>query len=474
MTLAAPSAWAAEVDIVPSLAVAEKWTDNVLSTATDREADFITSVSPGLTVQAKGAGLELGLAYAAGYDHYAARDDLDGWRHEGLGIGTAEVIENWLFLDARASVSEQNGSAVNAAVAGDRTAARNRLRLFTTSIGPSLRHAFGSEALAELSYRHDQTSATTVGEVADTAEPADSVGDRGRFMVRTGEGYANTQASYAAEAGRVDRGSQVFTHVSHLVRVGQKVEADVAVLGHVGHDRVDDPGIDGGKVSGVFGGGGLHWAPSKVTDVMAEAGVRYGGLDVQVLGTHAIDGVLTVAVSHRSGLETEEEAFADALDRVQRDEEGRFVDPFSRLAAAPTASPFARSNSVFRYRRTDLAANLKGDRDTATLAATLTTRRDLGRTAVGGGETSAAGVTLRLVHELREDLAATAQLGIDDIFRAPTAAEKGFAYRAGLDLGYQINPTTTALAGYRYVDTRPDQGASVRENMLSLAGRKAF
>jgi uncharacterized protein (PEP-CTERM system associated) len=464
---------AADITITPSIALDEKFTDNVLVTSSNRQTDFITSVNPGLKVEGKGAQLNFGLDYQPAYDHYATNNHLDGWRHEGLGVGKAELVKDWLFLDLRGAISEENANPIGPGASTDRTAPLNRLQVATYSIGPSLRHAFADQVLAQLSYRHDQVAYRNSGATAvQNTNAVDSVGDGGRFELRSGEAYSTTQGSYAVAADRVDRADMVFTHVAHTGRAEQSVTEGVALLGHLGHDRISDPKVDGDRFGGAFYGGGLHWVPGEGSDVVAEVGQRYDGLDVAALGTLKVGGATTLRLSQQTNLETEEQSLANSLDVVERDAEGRFVDPFSGLRAAPTSSPFTRSTSVFKQRRSDAALQY-GDADTqAVLSTGLVTRKSI--SAGAGGTTSAMLATLSVDRRVREDVTASLQLGVDDIYKGSLASERGRAVKGLLGMTYAVTPMTTARASYRYVHTQPDQGANVHENMISLGGRMKF
>lgn len=466
-TLLASPAIADDVVVTPSIQVEESWTDNALSTSSDRKADFVTSVSPGLSLAAKGARAGFAVDYTLSYDRYVDQTQLSGFRHEGLAQANVEPVEGLLFLDVRGALSEESVSAVGPQAAGDRTTALNRERIGTYSVTPSLRHRFGGALLAQASYSHDQTAYLSTGTDGSAPTP-DSTSDGGRLDLRSGEDFSTLSWGGVTEGGRVDSGGEVFRRLSQTVRLEYRLPADLGLRAHGGYDRLRDPVIDGEAVSGGFYGGGLHWVPAKGNEVSVEAGQRYGGLDVEALATWMPGAYTTLRAEHVTSVGTEQEDFIRALDAMERDEAGHFVDPFSGLAAMPTATPFSQSNAVFRQRRSTLAAEYNSERDKATLMASWITRRDLSLS--GTGDSSAATLLFALTHTLAEDLSATARLAGDRLM----GGDSGKVLRAGLDVDYQLAPQTTARAGWHWVDTLPDQGGAVRENMVSLGGRKSF
>jgi uncharacterized protein (PEP-CTERM system associated) len=484
MALLAAGLWtagpvfAADIVFAPSIGLEEKFTDNALATSSNRRADLITTITPELKLTGTGSGLSFGLDYQPGYDAYASQTQLNGWRHEGFAQGNAELVKNWLFLDVRGSASEENANPVGQAVSTDRTAPTNRIQVASYSVSPSLRHAFADQLLGELSYKHDQISYSNASQAqtgqtsATTTNATDSTGDGGRFDLRTGDAHWLTQGGYTADADRVARDGMVFTHLAHTGRIEQAVVPGIALLGHVGHDRVNDPDIDGQRYGGAFYGGGVHLVPGQESDLRAEVGHRYGGLEITALGKLKLGAFTKLNLSQQTNLQTEQQAFAESLDSAVRDAEGRFIDPFSDRQARPNSSPFTRSTAVFKQRRSDVALVYGDERDQLSLGGGQVTRESVSRSTPG--TTSARVVSASLDHRLREDLSTALLVGYEDIYYGTAATDTGRSVRAVWGLTYLVNPMTTVRAGYRYVGTQPDQGVSSHENMVSLGARMTF
>ncbi len=480
LTLTSQPALAGDVTVLPTLSGSESWTDNALSTSNTRKADFVTTVEPSVIVDGKGERLNFGVNYDVAYDAYADQTQLNGFRQNGFGDVRAELVPDWLFLDARGNMSEQTIAPVGVVTAGDRTAASNLVQVGSWSVTPSLLHRIGSTALVEASYRHDQLAYLTgldVAQIQPGQTVADSVGDGGHVKIRSGEDFTNLLWGYTADADRVSRAALVFTHVANTGQSELRIADGFGLLAHLGYDHVDDQQINSAKYSGVFYGAGFHWAPASDADLRLEVGRRYDGIDISALGTYHVGAFTALKVQQRSGLETEDETFANALDLIQRDPAGHYIDPFSSLAAAPSASPFTRSSSVFKIRRTDIAVNYAREENTAVLAGGLITRTDLsddGSLGGVGSQTSAFTLSVSLAHAVNESVSAGVTLGGEDVYGGTLPVDKGRTGRMGLDVVYLIDPTATVRVSYHYVDTHPDQGDPVHENMLTLGARKTF
>jgi putative beta-barrel porin BBP2 len=85
--------------VTPSLAVGEKYTDNVFGTAHDRQSDFITQITPGLGLSYETAPFRLSLGYSATAEIYADNSDLDNFGDNQTGLLALDYRpdERWHF-----------------------------------------------------------------------------------------------------------------------------------------------------------------------------------------------------------------------------------------------------------------------------------------------------------------------------------------------------------------------------------------
>jgi uncharacterized protein (PEP-CTERM system associated) len=476
ITTGSTPAVAGEWQVTPSLTGEEKWTDNVYNTADNRKADLVTTLQPGIAISGEGAGVKAAMEYDLSYDLYASQTGLNGFRHNAMGLANAAVIDDLLYMDVRGSLNEESVNPIGAGAGDDRTAASNRVRVASYSAAPSLRHRFGSWGTGTAFYRHDETRYMATDTSSDPGTgTADSIGDSAKVEVQSGESFDRMLWDVGAETARVNRSSQIFTETSGTVRNETKVIRELGILAHVGHDTLHDTNLDSAKYSGVFYGGGLHWGPSPDTDVRGEVGYRYGGLDLSALASHHIGAFTTLRASHDTKVTTEGETFADALQAVERDASGQFIDPFSGMRANPTASPFARTSSLFKMHNTQAAVNFAQGRDSITLSTGLDSRKGLSTNPTDADAGSTA-LTLALIyeHDLTERLKGIIAIAGDDIIQSDSALGKGRQLRTAFDLAYAINPSLAARAGYRYVDTKSEQSASITENVVMMGVRKSF
>lgn len=90
---------AADASIKPSLAVSEEYTDNVFESQSNKRADYITRVLPGLAMTYKAPFWDWNLDYNFDYRYYAKGSRKDDNTHEINAKGLLKIVDDRLFLE---------------------------------------------------------------------------------------------------------------------------------------------------------------------------------------------------------------------------------------------------------------------------------------------------------------------------------------------------------------------------------------
>ncbi len=179
-TLLPAAAAARDWEWTPRLSLAERYSDNVyLRPKGLEQSDWITEVSPGLSVRRAGRKLKVDADYSLTGYLYADDTDRSRVRHNLNGQAQAELLEDWFYLDASARASQELIDYVSGIGLGDAVGIQNTRQTYGFTVSPYLKHRFGSDATVELRLRRDQYYAS---------------GGSGR------DGSAN-QYSFAAQSG---------------------------------------------------------------------------------------------------------------------------------------------------------------------------------------------------------------------------------------------------------------------------------
>ncbi|HWZ48633.1 MAG TPA: TIGR03016 family PEP-CTERM system-associated outer membrane protein, partial [Herbaspirillum sp.] len=125
--LLSPASHAAQWTITPSIWVSETYTDNVNLTPREQaKSDFVTQAIPSISVATKGPNLTLNADYGAQETYYADHNGPASLVNLLHADANAKFIENLLYLDSAASITEQNISAFGAQPADNTNNTNNR------------------------------------------------------------------------------------------------------------------------------------------------------------------------------------------------------------------------------------------------------------------------------------------------------------------------------------------------------------
>lgn len=155
------------VYLKPTLSVSETFTSNVgLDRGSQARADLITDISPGLRLSSRTGRIVGDLDYALHGLVYARRSSSDEVQQALSARGTLEAIDNWAYVDANASISQQSISALGTRSVDRNLADGNRAEVSTYQIAPYVRGPLGSFANYQL--RWDMVTSNSSGSRAQS------------------------------------------------------------------------------------------------------------------------------------------------------------------------------------------------------------------------------------------------------------------------------------------------------------------
>ena len=145
--VALPAA-AAGWTVTPNLTLSERYTDNVnlAPSGQPRESDFITEVRPGVQFSKEGRRLKVRVNYSLQSLTYLNNSNNNGINHQLNAAANAELLKDFLFLDANTAISQQNINALGPVGFGNTNATNNLTTVGTYSISPYVQKRFGNFA----------------------------------------------------------------------------------------------------------------------------------------------------------------------------------------------------------------------------------------------------------------------------------------------------------------------------------------
>ena len=122
--------------IVPTFAANTTLTNNVNLSATNKESDLILGLSPGIQMGGQSGRVRGFLNYALTANVHARSNESNSFTNSLAASGSVEAVENWLFVDANASISQQFLSPFGAQSPNTSLNNNNRTEVTSVSVAP--------------------------------------------------------------------------------------------------------------------------------------------------------------------------------------------------------------------------------------------------------------------------------------------------------------------------------------------------
>ncbi|WP_166454983.1 TIGR03016 family PEP-CTERM system-associated outer membrane protein [Duganella alba] len=261
--MARPADWT----VTPTVRLRESYTDNMnLAPPEQARGQFITEVSPGVLVSTDGPRLQLALSYTLQKVAYTRQPDRTAQQLDANGH--AELLPDWLFLDARAGISERNVSAFGPQLIDPALTNSNSTTVRTQAFSPYLRHYFRGFATALLRYDYQHAGSGGLLDVRSTGETLQLTGDNGGRGWNWDLSLQRTQLDDAALAP--------VTMSNAALTLSYPVNSNISVFGTAGYEKQDYHSASA-QPQGRFGTIGGVWTPSPHTRLSASIGHRFFG-----------------------------------------------------------------------------------------------------------------------------------------------------------------------------------------------------
>ena len=157
---------ASTIKMSARVSVSEVYTSNVFLNNNPR-SDLITEVSPGIRITSKGGRIQGSLDYSLTEQIYARNSSGRRSRNTFNGIGSAELLEDWAYVDFSGVVGQQSISAFGAPSTNLGAINGNSTEVSTFRISPYVRGRLGgvAEYVARYSLTSSKSDAATVSGV---------------------------------------------------------------------------------------------------------------------------------------------------------------------------------------------------------------------------------------------------------------------------------------------------------------------
>jgi uncharacterized protein (PEP-CTERM system associated) len=402
MALLASPAAALEWDFTPTVGGSATFTDNVDQSANNAESSFILTATPGFSLQSRGSQrVQAGMFYSLTGVTRTGEGQDDSLYSSLSAKADAELVDDFLFLDASAGISQQLISLLDSQ-ADASVNDSNRATTGSYSISPYIKQRFGNFADAEL--RYSATGALFENDAANDIYSNTLSGalNSGNTFNSLFWGMNFSMRDATTRGGEDTR----FEHYDGTLGYG--ITRHLQIFGTLGYDSNEYTSVSGSETSGESWTVGMTWAPNRRTDIEASFGESYFGrtygLNLNYRNSHTV-----WTVSYDDGVSDISQQLLNTQPFYVWDCGGVFVygDPVippepgcTPLGIAPPGSvPIGLSNGVFVSKSFRAAAAWSKGRSTLGLSLN-DTRREYQQVAGTPGDSS-RGVTLNYGYRLQ-------------------------------------------------------------------------
>lgn len=354
LTLTAVAASNASAEVwrfTPRLTVEQAYNDNIdLEPKGQEQSDFVTSISPGLSVRGTGRKLSLNFDYDPEQVFFWKDSSESDLRQRFRGFANAELIEQLLFFEASGSVNQQFTDNTGAIGGTTLTTSDNLETVQTYSAGPILRNHFGTFADTELRYTY---SAFLIGgdDVADTTQ--NEVG----FLARSGRDFTRVAWTLTANASEAERdgGTGTFSGTDterQLARFDTQyaINSSFSLLAGVGYEKIEDPTLTDPPDDPIWDVGFL-FRPNSLSTMRFTAGERFGGANYNAAVDYQYSPLTRFRASYVQAINTSQGLGVQGLSTLGLGQSGTLINTQTGQPFLPGDPRFGVSSAAFRQDR---------------------------------------------------------------------------------------------------------------------------
>lgn len=271
LALFASPASAVEWRFTPSVGAQATYTDNANQSHSNPQDALILSVTPGFSLQSQGSRrVQASLQYGLNSVTRFSNDNSTNLYHNLGATGKAELIDDFLFIDGSASISQQLISLLGSP-ADATTNSANRTTVGTYSISPYIQKRFGTFAQAMVRY-------TLSGALIQNNAANNINSNAVNATLTSGTRFTDLSwgLNYSLRNTTIQGGQDAqFEHVG--ASLGYVLTRQIRAFGTLGYDHNDYSSASGASISGRSWTAGLGWSPNRRLSMDASFGHTYFG-----------------------------------------------------------------------------------------------------------------------------------------------------------------------------------------------------
>ena len=488
----------------PRIVGQELYTDNVLLTPTNRRSDFVTTISPGLSISDDSPRLQAKFDYSPTLQYYALTPNLNFIGQNLYANGTATVVPELFFLDARGLLSVQPSvPGLGTGLLPTTVPSLLGPTFFNTSQGipqsqlaqvssfsasPYLARRFGDIGSAELRYSFSDTNfngiqALTPLTPAGTAlQNTSTTTNEATAAFVTGESLGRLQSRLTLDAAQ-SSGTGATNQLIGIVDSAYAINQRIAALATIGHEQINFSGLPPTHIDDLVWGVGTRLTPNPDATIVLSYGHRNGFSAPYASLFYNLTARTTLSAMYTQGLTTVAQEIANNLAISDLNQLGQTVDSRTLLPSLILNPAFGLQGGVFHTKQLTATATTDLERDHFNVSISRLESLVVAQTTLGSGTSESTTQTnASWSHDLNPRTSTTLGLGYGEFnFGAPpntfgaSASTQETIVTANLSVSYTFSPSLTGSASYSFFDRiSPQPQFRLVSNVISVSLRKEF
>jgi len=433
-----------------NVGVTETLTDNVRLSSSEKLADLVSQLSAGIRLSSRSGRIQGSLDYTLTGYSYARGHGSNNFQNSLNAAGKAELVENWMSIDASAQVGQQAISAFGQQSIDPGLINNNRTEVRSVRVSPMVHGSIGGQ----IDYRGALSFASTRSGAADSL----GNGDTSTASVSVGSSKSSTlgwTASVTRSHANYDASRSTDQESANL-SLSYVPTSNWRLTGSLGRESTNLTSQD--KTANATWGLGADWSPSNNIRLNAQLDHRFFGNGHQLSFEYRFPRSVFRLSSSRdindgtsqgtsAPLGTAYDLFNTVFASIEPDPGKRdslvrnYLQQYGVSPTALVAAGFLASSATLE-RRTDVSYAIQGVRSTATASFFDTTSSRLDRQSSGVDDLSGSNLLRQRGYGLTLGHRLTPQTGMSLDFSRQTTSGASSTRTSSLQT-ISLNLTTT-------------------------------
>jgi len=459
---------AGEWTITPRIDFQQSVTDNARSVADGEEADLITTATAGVSITGQGRRVQLNFNYDISQDKFWDNNELDGFRQSLLGVGNVEAVEDFVFIDARASVSQVSLARSGGASATDRSLGTNdQSTVVNVSLTPNFAHRYGNWADSDVRFTLTETRFLDTDTGTASSQPDASRSIFIETLLRSGPRF--TKLKWELSGSTTFTNNQSDRDITELS--GEYAwSRNFTLLGAVGRETIENSGINQDDGADFFSRIGGRITPGPRSSFSLEVSNRFNDTTFRGDASYQISSLTAITASYNVSVQTDRESLANNLNNLVLNDLGELIDPSTGQPGAPNTSQFDFQDQTTKQEVFNIALNGTRGRNTFSVFGSLNTRTQL------PGDTKDTVVALG--GNINRRIWPNLDGGVSANVSTTTESSNGIndvTVNGSVFLRYRIQKSFSSNLSYSFLSRDSDDDtADLKENVITLNISKTF